>query len=267
MTTSSLRSDDVRALLGALDLLYQPVEQADFPSHLFAVLTALFPDATLSFDFIEQVSGKVTTHIAHDTLAVAPIPEVEAVVREYLWQNPVVAHVRDGRQTAVVQPTDLVSQRQFRRTDFYHLVFRPIELEYQIFAGLTLPGHHGGLTINRGGPRNFTEREVELVQRLRPHVERAYTHALRLADLRRQVEAAKASAVPESGAEAARQLARRLTGREGEVLGWLAEGKRNDEIALILGISPRTVHKHVEHLFAKLGVETRTAAALLAHKM
>jgi DNA-binding CsgD family transcriptional regulator len=55
-----------------------------------------------------------------------------------------------------------------------------------------------------------------------------------------------------------------LTRREGEILAWIADGKRNAEIALILGISARTVEKHVEHLFAKLGVETRTAAMRLA---
>lgn len=52
-----------------------------------------------------------------------------------------------------------------------------------------------------------------------------------------------------------------LTPRQGEVLHWLTEGKSNPEIALILGTSPRTIHKHVEHLFDKLGVSTRQAAA------
>lgn len=53
-----------------------------------------------------------------------------------------------------------------------------------------------------------------------------------------------------------------LTEREGEVLHWLAEGKSNPEIGVILGVSPRTVGKHVEHIYAKLGVESRTAALL-----
>jgi DNA-binding CsgD family transcriptional regulator len=51
-----------------------------------------------------------------------------------------------------------------------------------------------------------------------------------------------------------------LTPREAEILGWLREGKRNGEIGTILGISGRTVGKHVEHVLEKLGVETRTAA-------
>lgn len=55
-----------------------------------------------------------------------------------------------------------------------------------------------------------------------------------------------------------------LTAREAEILHWLGEGKRNNEIGTILGISARTVGKHLEHIFVKLGVETRTAAARVA---
>jgi DNA-binding NarL/FixJ family response regulator len=56
----------------------------------------------------------------------------------------------------------------------------------------------------------------------------------------------------------------RLTQREAEVLHWLTLGKTNRDIGDILGTSPRTINKHLEHIFAKLGVETRTAAAALA---
>ncbi|MFP5340674.1 MAG: helix-turn-helix transcriptional regulator, partial [Gammaproteobacteria bacterium] len=56
----------------------------------------------------------------------------------------------------------------------------------------------------------------------------------------------------------------RLTGREVEVLMWVAKGKTNRDIGDILDLSPRTVNKHLEHIYVKLGVETRTAAAALA---
>lgn len=55
-----------------------------------------------------------------------------------------------------------------------------------------------------------------------------------------------------------------LTARERDVLAILAAGKTNEEIAVVLAISPRTVQKHLEHVFDKLGVETRMAAALCA---
>lgn len=57
-----------------------------------------------------------------------------------------------------------------------------------------------------------------------------------------------------------------LTEREGEVLFWVSQGKSNKELALILGISPRTVNKHLESVFEKMLVENRTSAANMALK-
>ncbi len=66
--------------------------------------------------------------------------------------------------------------------------------------------------------------------------------------------------------EAAGLLSRRfnLTEREGEVLYWISHGKTNKELASILGISARTVNKHLESIFLKLMVDNRTSAASLA---
>ncbi len=57
-----------------------------------------------------------------------------------------------------------------------------------------------------------------------------------------------------------------LTSRESEVLYWVAQGKINRDVGEILGMSPRTVDKHLQHVFEKLGVETRTAAVALVLK-
>jgi DNA-binding NarL/FixJ family response regulator len=55
-----------------------------------------------------------------------------------------------------------------------------------------------------------------------------------------------------------------LTSREAEVLLWLSRGKSNRDIAAILGLSPRTVNKHLEQMFEKLGVENRASATAVA---
>jgi DNA-binding CsgD family transcriptional regulator len=55
-----------------------------------------------------------------------------------------------------------------------------------------------------------------------------------------------------------------LTLREAEVLLWTARGKSNRDIGVILTLSPRTVNKHLEQIFSKLGVENRTAASAIA---
>jgi DNA-binding CsgD family transcriptional regulator len=58
-----------------------------------------------------------------------------------------------------------------------------------------------------------------------------------------------------------------FTRRESDISLWLAQGKTNVEIAIILGMSKRTAEKHLEHIFAKLGVETRGAAATILRKL
>jgi CheY-like chemotaxis protein/DNA-binding CsgD family transcriptional regulator len=65
-----------------------------------------------------------------------------------------------------------------------------------------------------------------------------------------------------------RLLAQRhgLTDREAEVLVWISRGKANREISEILGISPRTVNKHLEQIFEKMGIENRASAAAAAVK-
>src|SRR3982751_4768219 len=72
----------------------------------------------------------------------------------------------------------------------------------------------------------------------------------------------KRASAPEPAALAA---AFGLTAREAEVLYWVACGKINRDVGEILGMSARTVDKHLQHVFEKLHVETRTAAASMVH--
>jgi DNA-binding CsgD family transcriptional regulator len=69
-----------------------------------------------------------------------------------------------------------------------------------------------------------------------------------------------------TGVRAEELAALGLSPRETEVLAWVAQGKTNPEIGSILGMSGRTVGKHLERIYQKLGVETRTAAAAVAHE-
>ncbi len=57
-----------------------------------------------------------------------------------------------------------------------------------------------------------------------------------------------------------------ITAREAEVLFWLSQGKSSRDIGEILGLSHRTVTKHLEAIYAKLGVENRTAASMIANR-
>jgi DNA-binding CsgD family transcriptional regulator len=95
--------------------------------------------------------------------------------------------------------------------------------------------------FNRAGS-GFRARELELAEAVRPHLANLY----RL------------------GGGIPRAAETPLTAREREVLEWVAAGKTNRDIAAILGAKPRTIEKHLERIYEKLGVETRTAAAARA---
>jgi len=74
----------------------------------------------------------------------------------------------------------------------------------------------------------------------------------------------RVTAEDEAGQIKALQDRFELTLREAEVLIWIAKGKSNKDIGEILGLSPRTVNKHLEQIFVKLGVENRASAAVRA---
>jgi len=86
----------------------------------------------------------------------------------------------------------------------------------------------------------------------------------RLHDERLKQELAKVSFQPDFSSPAPLVEKLGLTDREAETLLWVAQGKSNADIATILGNSEKTVKKTMGHIFEKLGLESRTAAALRA---
>jgi len=108
---------------------------------------------------------------------------------------------------------------------------------------------------NLGYQTPLTDDEAYLVELLETH--------------RRTLTAPQVAAMPASltapvNVETAEYFRLRKTGltrRECEVVFWVAQGKRDAEIAVLLGCAPKTVGKHVENLLLKLGAETRLAAA------
>ena len=111
----------------------------------------------------------------------------------------------------------------------------------------------------RRSHRDFSEHDRARLTLLQPHLAYLYRHsrARELPEPRQAV----APGWPVTGAAGA------LTPREGDVMHWLACGKTDADIAALLAISPRTVHKHLEHIYEKLGVETRTAAVMALRRL
>jgi DNA-binding CsgD family transcriptional regulator len=107
--------------------------------------------------------------------------------------------------------------------------------------------------------RDFSDREVALFDQARSVIARMFRSSRVIERTREQFLAA--ASVP---APPALSPALPLTWREREVLRWAAAGKTDRDIADILAISHRTVHKHLQRVYSKLGVETRTAAVMRA---
>jgi DNA-binding CsgD family transcriptional regulator len=110
------------------------------------------------------------------------------------------------------------------------------------------PPDHARLVIARPGVR-FTPRERGRVALIAPHVAFLYAQAC------------------QNARRAPTWMMQGVTPREQEVLRWVSCGKTDADIAALLAISPRTVHKHLEHIYVKLGVETRTAAVMRARRL
>ena len=126
------------------------------------------------------------------------------------------------------------------------------EQGWVLFAEIATERLEGESAGSEGRARESIDldRQRILLELLRPHLELACANA-------RQVSAQR------TNARSAGLLRFGLTPRESDVAHWLAAGKTNAEIASILGARSRTIEKHVERVLEKLGVENRTAAALL----
>lgn len=162
-------------------------------------------------------------------------------------EHPVVAYmVRTGDRSAA-RISDRTSQRAFERLPLYQERFRPIGARHQLLAGI---GQRGPVPTGIGFARerrDFGERELTLLELLRPHLETTY----RRLRLRNELDEARLRALG-------------LTAREGEILALVARGRRNAEIARTLVVSVRTVEKHLEQLYRKLGVSSRVEAVAVA---
>ena len=160
-------------------------------------------------------------------------------------QNPLALHYTTHRQSTVLFRSQMVGDSLWKRTAFYNEIHRPLGIEDMgaIFLN-TSQGRVVGLTCGRS--RNFTEQEMCPMRSFQ-----------RILSALPQFRSSDAQLGPLTSALTP------LSPREREILHWVREGKRDSEIAIILGISPRTVHHHLENIYRKLSVETRTAAAAL----
>ena len=149
--------------------------------------------------------------------------------------------------------SDFLSDREFRRGGLYAEVCRPLGVRAVMKVFLPTGGATGASFVFDTARSKFTDSDRLAVQRLIPH----------LVQLRHNAHARKAYLALLDSTAAARTRLQRLTSRERVVLARAATGEANAIIAQALFVSPGTVRKHLEHVYDKLEVRTRTEAAAI----
>ena len=210
-----------------------------FPSIVLTRLARLIPsDALAGYQEVDVSQPGCRLVARVEITGHEDPPSVIEASHLFCRQNPMRDPIR-AREQRVLRLSDFYGKRELARLDFYREVWRPVGVDDCLRLWLPAPpGRAYVLFLERGG-RAYGDRDRTLLELLRPHLIRMRLNA----ELRRRANGG-------SG----------LTEREHEVLGWIERGKTNAEVAAILHVSPHTVRKHVENIFDKLGVSTRTAA-------
>ena len=163
----------------------------------------------------------------------------------FFSEHPLVRYHASHPRGGAHRISDSLSQAEFRESALYNEYYRRIGIDHVIAVPLFVDrGLLVSFVLNRNR-RDFSERECALLDLVREPLAALYRNLL----IRKKDRGF--AALP-------------VTPREREVLSWLAAGKTDKDIGEILGMSPRTVQKHLQHIYEKLGVETRTAAVVRA---
>jgi DNA-binding CsgD family transcriptional regulator len=251
-----LHAGDWRAALEFVNEVARALDDDDgFVRDVGTGLKRLVASELTTLSICHLVSGRRTVH---GDAANSIGPAERECFDLHFNEHPLV-QVHGGRlHPHVHRISDSMSLSAFQRTPLYADYYRRIGIDHV----LALPVHqsNGWLVswvLNRKG-RDFTDREAALLDQVRAPLARLFersgwsSRAPEAPDVERRPRALTSSALAP------------LTPREREVLQWVAAGKTDRDIAAIVGASVRTVHKHLQHIYAKLGVETRTAAVMRA---
>jgi DNA-binding CsgD family transcriptional regulator len=262
--------------------LYTPKEIVDFPVHALSLLAKLIdpetvqrqPEVGLTASFPRpQRSLDPTAH--SPTLFSLP---TDSSMDESIDRFPLFKHYLRQHQDTATKITDFSIESDLHRLKgAYWRFLKPIEIEDRPGKVFTDPlcakTTHAiyflkadaiCLTVRRN-LLTLTERDRWLLDSIRPHLLQAYHNSIAFTESRARPdrscgERTDAGAAELSTDESIRALG--LTKREFEVLCWLAKDKSNGEIARLLKCSLSTVKKHLEHIYEKLEVQTRTAAVM-----
>ena len=235
----------LRRLSDGLAEMYAPTSApggTDYAARVVSVASRLISADSCSYNHIGGGPWLLAFHVepADNTT----FPDGGQVLQHHLHEHAVLAYVQATGDGRAKRMSDFLSDRQFRSLGLYHDFYRRRGVAYQAAIAAQAPG--GGLiavALNRQG-RDFSSGDLELLDLLRIHVGQAAALALRPGS----------AASPDAAAD------RLLTPQQARVLRLVADGQSDRGIARTLGISPRTVHAHLQRTYRALDVTSRTEA-------
>jgi DNA-binding CsgD family transcriptional regulator len=239
-----LRERDVLALTAVIEEGLRDDPGELMPWAVLDRLQQLIPSGIVQFDELDlQGHEHVTEQFVEDgerRLVLGTDPDGASgsweVRPSFL---PYSYSVRTGDLSSVLRWSDFYTQSELKNHPFYHYV--PHTIKYGLFVPLPRRGTRSlRLALFRSN-RDFSERDRLVLQLLRPHLNDVYLDAER-----------RRHGIPH------------VSRREREVLQLASQGYSNADIARVLFISVATVRKHMEHIFDRTGVRTRSAAAAVA---
>lgn len=246
-----LRESDLKRFSRACEELYRPgLGEGSYAERAFAFLERLLPTEFIVFGALDlksqQLDIGVNGNIPNFGDAMAAFGELMTKYPLYQWDPA----INSGKPFT---RSDFYTRREFRQLDIFEEVYRRLGIDDH--CAVYVPGTPGevcffGLERHKG--TDFSAEERMLLELAQSHL----GNARELAKSRDELSHRGATPEPLSRAG--------LTPREADVLAWLAEGKSNEEIAILLRLQLYTVKGYVKTIFQKIGAPNRLAAALWA---
>jgi DNA-binding CsgD family transcriptional regulator len=218
---------------------------AEFPGLVLPGLAGLVGCDTLTYN---EIGRDVPSVRFLDHPAGALDPRCSVVLAQFVHQHPLVNHFRATQDGTARRISDFLGPTEFHRLGLYAEFYRQVPVEHQL--AIQLPGTHScliGLAFNRQHGE-FAETDLALLDLLRGPLSEALTRARAR---QRAQQTLREGDYAQLGA---------LTDREVQVLELVAVGRTNVAIGRVLEVSPRTVAKHLERIYRKLGVGNRAGA-------
>jgi DNA-binding CsgD family transcriptional regulator len=180
------KADELVAVQAGLRELYARLDLDALPMTILRFVNRLVPADVSAYNEIDPTRRRLIGVFYPDVIdapTTAAIPDWERCMH----QHPLVKHFQDNPNDQPRRITDFIDQADFEQTDLFRLVFAPLKARYQVVTAMPVPAPLiAGIAQNRG-KRNFSDRELAMLDLVRPHLRQAYENACLVTSLTTEV--------------------------------------------------------------------------------